>query len=277
VNTSYDVKLWKIRKNSANKKPSYTVRWSVGGKEKSENFRGSAQADSYLSDLRQAVKKGEAFDMDSGLPLSMIQAAHSPTVLTFVQDYIQTKWPHTANKTRDSTSDALATVLPALMKDKPGRPDPETLRTALRKYALRPDHKRPEAPPEIMQAIRWLEGASLDMADLRETTHIRAALDALALLLDGKAAAPNTVGRKRAVLHAVLEHAVEVGELDANPPAQGEVEAAQDDRDHRSALGGQPPASGGPAHDGDLRRQAWAGPAADGVLRLHVLRRASSR
>ncbi len=46
---------------------------------------------------------------------------------------------------------------------------------------------------------------------------VRLALDALALRLDGKAAAPNTIARKRAVFHAVLEYAVELKELDANP------------------------------------------------------------
>ncbi|GLW08758.1 hypothetical protein Misp01_38880 [Microtetraspora sp. NBRC 13810] len=34
---------------------------------------------------------------------------------------------------------------------------------------------------------------------------------------DGKAAGANTVRRKRAVLHAVLEYAVELGELSSNP------------------------------------------------------------
>ncbi|WP_308016298.1 hypothetical protein [Nonomuraea aurantiaca] len=39
----------------------------------------------------------------------------------------------------------------------------------------------------------------------------------LALRLDGKAASANTIRRKRAALHAVLEYAVELEELPANP------------------------------------------------------------
>ncbi|WP_327586171.1 tyrosine-type recombinase/integrase [Nonomuraea sp. NBC_00507] len=127
------------------------------------------------------------------------------------------KWPHAAAKTRDSISDALATALPALVKDRPGRPDVGSLRPALRKYALFPESKRPAAPPDVARAIRWLEGASLDLAALGEAKTVRLALDAIALRLDGKAASANTIRRKRAVLHALLEYAVELEELSANP------------------------------------------------------------
>ncbi|WP_433250455.1 tyrosine-type recombinase/integrase [Streptosporangium sp. CA-135522] len=217
MNTSYDVKFWEIRRNETSKTPSYVIRWKVGGRQKSKTLRTKALSESFLSDLRQAAKRGEAFDMETGLPLSMLQAKSARTVFEFVRAYIDMKWPHAAAKSRDSMSDALSTVLPALTKDRPSRPDAETLRTALRKYALLPAGKRPDAPHEMAQAIRWLENASLDLADLGETKIVRLALDALALRLDGKAAAPNTIARKRAVLHAVLEYAVELEELDANP------------------------------------------------------------
>ncbi|WP_226873676.1 hypothetical protein [Microbispora sitophila] len=147
----------------------------------------------------------------------MLQAKSAGTVFDFVRAYIEMKWPHAAAKSRDSMSDALATALPALVKERPGRPDAETLRTGLRKYALLPEGKRPDAPPAMARAIRWLEGASLDLADLGETKTVRLALDALTLRLDGKAASANTVRRKRAVLHAVVEYAVELEELSANP------------------------------------------------------------
>ncbi|WP_174552413.1 tyrosine-type recombinase/integrase [Microtetraspora niveoalba] len=217
MNTSYDVKFWAVMRNESSKTPSFVARWKVGGRQKSKTFRTKALAESLLSDLRQAAKRGEQFDMETGFPLSMLQAKSARTVFDFVRAYIEMKWPHAAAKTRDSVSDALATALPALVKDRPGRPDAESLRTALRKYALLPEGKRPDAPPAMARAIRWLEGASLDLADLGETKTVRLALDALALRLDGKAAAANTVRRKRAVLHAVLEYAVELEELSANP------------------------------------------------------------
>ncbi|WP_440104171.1 tyrosine-type recombinase/integrase [Streptosporangium sp. H16] len=217
MNTSYDVKFWEIRRNETSKTPSYVIRWKVGGRQKSKTLRTKALAENLLSDLRQAAKRGEAFDMETGLPLSMLQAKSARTVFEFVRAYIDMKWPHAAAKSRDSMSDALSTVLPALTKDRPGRPDADTLRTALRKYALLPNGKSLDVPAEMAQAIRWLEAASLDLVDLEETRVVRLALDALALRLDGKAAAPNTIARKRAVFHAVLEYAVELEELAANP------------------------------------------------------------
>lgn len=217
MNLSYDVKFWEIRRNKSSKTVSYEVRWKVGGRQRSKTYRTKALGDSYLSDLRQAAKRGEAFDVDSGLPESLIKAKKARTVLDFVRAYVETRWPHAAAKSRDSMSDALSTVLPALTTDRPGRPDADTLRTALRKYVLLPDSKRGEIPPEMARAIRWLESASLALTDLNDAPAVRLALDALALRLDGQAASPNTVRRKRAVLHHVLEYAVELEELASNP------------------------------------------------------------
>lgn len=220
MNTSYKVKFWEIRPNKSAKstKPiSYTVRWTVAGREKSKTYEKSAQANNWLLDLRQAAKNGEAFDIESGLPVSMVKAKEARTIFDFVRAYIEMKWPHAAPKSRDSMSDALATVLPILTRETPGRPDADTLRTALRKYALLPEDKRPTPPPDMARTIRWLETASLGVPDLNETKIVRAALDALALLLNGKKAGANTVKRKRAVLHHVLEYAVELEELKSNP------------------------------------------------------------
>ncbi|NJP29840.1 tyrosine-type recombinase/integrase [Microbispora sp. SCL1-1] len=217
MNASYDVKFFETYRNKSSKTPSYVVRWQVAGKRSSKTYRTKALAESFLSDLRQAAKRGEPFDVESGLPASMIKAKSARTVFDFVRAYIDMKWPHAAAKTRDSISDALSTVLPALTKDRAGRPDAEALRTALRKCALIPADKRPEPSPEMARAVRWLEGASLDLADLNETKTVRLALDALALRLDGQAASANTIRRKRAVLHAVLEYAVELEELPSNP------------------------------------------------------------
>ncbi|WP_344979226.1 tyrosine-type recombinase/integrase [Streptosporangium fragile] len=126
-------------------------------------------------------------------------------------------WPHAAAKTREGMTDALANVTPVLTKDLPGRPDDETIRRALREFSFLPEDRRPDPSPEITRAVRWLEAASLPLSALEEAKHTRAALEALALLLDGTAAATSTYRRKRAVFHHVLEYAVELEELPANP------------------------------------------------------------
>jgi integrase len=114
-------------------------------------------------------------------------------------------------------TDALATAIPALTREVPGRPEPRVLRSALRKYILLPPDKRPELPAQFTAAAKWLEEASLPVSDLSQAKVIRSALDALTVNLDGTKSGANTISRKRAVLHSILEYAVEGEELPSNP------------------------------------------------------------
>jgi integrase len=218
-----DVKFWEIRQKKGRKNPTWEIRWTTGGKENSRTRRTKALADSFLSDLRQAAKRGEEFDVASGLPVSMLEAQPSVepekpiTFLAFAQEYVIRLWPHDAPKTRDGRSDALATVIPALTSDEPDRPDPRELRTALRKYLLPPPDKRPEPPADVSAAIRWLETASLPVTAAGEARHVRAALDALTVNLDGTKSGATTIARKRGIFFNILEYAVEIEVLPANP------------------------------------------------------------
>lgn len=144
MNTSYDVKFWEIRRNETSKTPSYVVRWKVGGRQKSKTLRTKALAENLLSDLRQAAKRGEAFDMETGLPLSMLQAKSARTVFEFVRAYIDMKWPHAAAKSRDSMSDALD----GAPRTDQGSPRPSRRRDP----ANRPPQVR--APPERQEPRR---------------------------------------------------------------------------------------------------------------------------
>ncbi|MFF4624786.1 tyrosine-type recombinase/integrase [Nonomuraea jabiensis] len=224
MTTSYKVKFWDIRTNTRSdgtgKKPrivSHTVRWTVGNREKSSTFKTKGLAESFLSDLRQAAKKGEAFDLETGLPTSMVKAKDARTWYSFAVAYVHAWWPHAAAKSREGMTDALANITPVLTKDVAGRPDDEVIRKALREYSFLPEDRRPAPSSEISKAVRWIEAASLPLSVLEEAKHTRAVLEALALRMDGKAAATSTYRRKRAVFHHVLEYAVELEELSANP------------------------------------------------------------
>ncbi|GIH28509.1 integrase [Acrocarpospora phusangensis] len=219
MNTSYDVKFWETRRNSASKTPSYTVRWTVGGLAKSKTFRTKALADSFLSDLRQAAKRGEAFDLKTGLPESMLAPARNegPTFLTFSQSYLAGRWVHLSALSREAVAYALLSMLPMLVKDIPNRPEDDDLRAVLRTYALLPESRRSELPKQLEKALGWLEKASLPLADLAEPRVIRLALDSIALTFAGKSAAATTVRRKRAILHHMMESAVELRLLPSNP------------------------------------------------------------
>lgn len=218
-----DVMIWGIRQKKGRKTPTWEIRWKTATEPHSTTRRTKALAESFQSDLRQAAKRGEEFDVESGLPISILEAqqAREPeepiTFLAFAQQYVERLWPHDAPKTRDSRSDAIATVVPALTKDEPGRPDPRDLRTALRKYLLLPEDKRPIPPTDVTAAITWLESASLPVTAVSEAKHVRSALDALTVNLDGTKAGANTIARKRGVFYNILEYAVELELLPANP------------------------------------------------------------
>jgi integrase len=225
---SREIRIRKIQVNSlANRKKSYTVRWVVASRPTSRTFATRALADHFRSDLMQAANRGEAFDVDSGLPDSMMPVKDAVTWLGFARRYVDMKWPGAAAKSRDSITDSLATVTPALVRDTPGRPDPALLRRALREYELPPSSRQLPRSPDLATALRWLEKASLPLADLTDAAVVRPALDALALLMDGHAAAATTSRRRRSVFYNVLQYAMELELLDYNPVDKLRVRATR--------------------------------------------------
>jgi integrase len=217
VSESYKVRFWKIKRNASSKRPSYVVRWTVDGKEWSSTFGGKTLAENYLSDLRQAAKSGEWFDTDTGLPKSMLTAKHARTWLEFARAYMVARWPHLAPNSRRNTVACLVSVTLALTTGRRGRPDRKLLRWVLRKHVFLPEGRQLELDAQAAAALRWLEAASLSMTELKQTRHAQAALEALSMLLNGKAAARMTFGRNRAVFHHALEYAVVLGDLEVNP------------------------------------------------------------
>ncbi|WP_331282733.1 hypothetical protein [Herbidospora cretacea] len=205
------MRFWEIYRNASSKSPSYVVRRKVGGKVKATTFKTKALAENFLSDLRQAAKRGEAFDVDTGLPVSMLQAKKATTFYTFALAYVDMKWPHAVAKTRDSMTDALSTVLPAIVDpDVADRPDAIVLRSALRQHALSPATRHLPRPPEIAEALSWLDKHSLPVEELAKPRLVRLGLDALTLRLDGTAAAATTIARKRSVFYNTLQYAVDL-------------------------------------------------------------------
>ncbi len=215
---SYDVKFWAIRPGKARRKRTYEVRWKVAHSPCSRTLGNKAQAENFLSELRRAARHGEAFDTENGLPDSMLKAKQAPSWYTFCLAYLDMKWPHAAPKTRDSTTDALAAIIPAVVsEDRPGWLDAMDLWRALRHHALPPPARDLAQPPHIAAALRWLGKASLPVCEVGKPRHARAVLDAISILLNGNAASATTIARKRSVFANVLRYAVELEELPASP------------------------------------------------------------
>ncbi len=216
---SYDVKFWTIRPGKATTKRTYEIRWKVGHSPQSRSLGNKAQAENFLSELRQAARNGEAFETETGLPDSMrTTASRERSWLEFCLAYIDMKWPSAAPKTRDSLTDALATLIPAVTSEPvPDGLDPGTLREALRHFALAPGSRDLDRPPLIAAALRWLEKTSLPVSMICKPQHARAALDAISLQQNGKAASATTIARKRSVFANVVRYAVELEEMPSNP------------------------------------------------------------
>jgi integrase len=114
-------------------------------------------------------------------------------------------------------TDALAGVVPVLVRPGRGRPSPEVLRRALRSYVLPVPRRERERPEDIASAVKWVEKASLPVAELQEVARAHELIDALGRKLDGSPAATQTYRRRRAVVFNALEYAVELEALSSNP------------------------------------------------------------
>ncbi|MFI7618259.1 tyrosine-type recombinase/integrase [Nonomuraea terrae] len=218
MNTTYYVQLGQIQQRTNRGTSAYIARWRVGGKDRSKSFRTKGLANAFMSDLRQATKAGEEFDIATGLPVSMLASqTKGPSFLEFAQAYVLRRWNTSAARTRETDAYALLTLIPALVTDAPRRPSDEELRKVLRIHALLPDKRRASLSAAQAAALSWLERASLPLAALGEARILRTALDAISVTFSGAAAGANTVRRKRAVLHHLLEHAVEQKVFSSNP------------------------------------------------------------
>ncbi|MGM0351240.1 site-specific integrase [Streptomyces sp. Adlamb9] len=224
---TYDVRIWGIRKRNSKSAP-YQLRWLVNGEEFQQPFTTKTLADARRSQLITATKKGEPFDVATGVPVSELREATSPTWYEHASAYVLMKWPRAAAKHRASIGESLAIAVPTLVTTRRGAPNPVTLRNALYQWAFRavrnPDgelvarHELEEAPSEIRAALAWLSASSRKVSDLENPDLLRPTLEALSRRMDGTPAAENTTRRKVMVLSNFLRYTVdEKGLLPFNP------------------------------------------------------------
>ncbi len=214
---SHAIRFWEIRPNRSGKSVSYTVRWTVAGREKSRTLSRKALAERYRSRLIQAADRGEAFDSDTGLPDSIARESSPVTWYEHAREFIDIRWPRHAAKGRIALVEGLTAVTPVLVRSSRASPDLEVLRLALRKWAFNPPRRSSAMPAEIEAALAWLTRSSLPLAALDDAVVITRALDACSRKLDGSAASAEYYRRRRRVLYSALKHAVRSGQLSANP------------------------------------------------------------
>lgn len=218
----YDVRVWTITTYRGTRGVTYTVRWRVGTARHQDTFPTRKLAESFRSKLLVAAKEGESFDEPTGLPIGMVRAARQATWYELACRFMDTKWAHAAPRHRKSIAEGLVTATLALVRNHDQPPDPEAARRALMSWSFNKvtrqhlDIGKAPPPDHLAQPLRWVETRSVAVQDLATPSTLRTALDAIALTLDGNAASPSTVRRKRSAIHA-LDYAVEQGLLEANP------------------------------------------------------------
>jgi integrase len=187
-----------------------------------------------------AQREGVAYDEVSGLPEPMARERNSRSWYEHAVAFVDMKWPRASAKHRKSIADALATVTPVLLSSQRGAPDDKTVRAALYGWAFNRSRRTAGPPPaELADAVRWLEANTVNMSALADAALVRKALDALALRMDGAAAAPTTIARKRAVFSNALRYAVELRALDVHPMTlvRWSAPTGEDEVDRRVVVG----------------------------------------
>ncbi|MFD0435590.1 tyrosine-type recombinase/integrase [Streptomyces chartreusis] len=212
---SYTVKIWAIRKRDYRK--PYQLRWKVGARPHSESFLTLGLADSRRAQLITAAREGEPFDVDSGLPKSMVDKKRDISWYEHARKYIAMKWDDSPGNTRRTLAEAMATVTPAFVKDTKGMPDARVVRRALYSWAFNKNRWDEEVPADVVKVLDWFGRKSLPMSALSDRLAVKAALSALSKKLDGTTAAAGTISRKRAIFYNSLEFAVDAELLTDNP------------------------------------------------------------
>ncbi|UQI47872.1 tyrosine-type recombinase/integrase [Streptomyces sp. HU2014] len=222
---SFDVKLWKVTKTGRKSRP-YRLRWVVAGRVHGGTFTTSALAESRRAELWQAMRRGEAFEIESGVPESEVRAAAEvaeaaaaePSLrwFDFCRKYVAGRWRTSAAKTREGMADGLAAVALAMVAREDDAPEDGCLRLAFR-WGIVPANAGKEPSAELKSAYEFLTAADRPVTDLLDPEVFEDVMYRLDYRLDGKPAARETYKRRRRVLNTALEHAVVTGELPENP------------------------------------------------------------
>lgn len=98
MTTTYQVRIWRITVYRGKRVTTYTVRWKVGTDEWKAHYQTSAQADSFRSELVAAQRRGEAFSLSTGRPVSWQRAQQDMSWYEFACAYADMKWKRASAK-----------------------------------------------------------------------------------------------------------------------------------------------------------------------------------
>ncbi|MFH8404497.1 tyrosine-type recombinase/integrase [Streptomyces sp. NPDC018019] len=223
---TFDVEIWSIRARKGRPKP-FELRWRVGSRPHSKSYKTKSQADGRRAELLTALQNRQQFDVETGLPAAELEALNCPTWYDHAVAYALMKWPKAAAKQRANIAETLAGATPAFMSTRRGMPESRVVRRALHSWAFRAVRtsdgtlvsraSAEEPPADVAAALTWLAKHSLTVTEAANPVHLRAALEALSLKLDGTQAAETTIHRKVMVLSNAWRYAMETGAITYHP------------------------------------------------------------
>lgn len=214
---TFDVRIWALIRNKGARSTTYSVRWVVKGHRWQCTLSTAKLAEGFRTDLLVATREGIAFDIASGLPITMKPAQPARSWLDHAMGYAAVKWPAASPRHRKGIAEALTDVTLAVVQHESAAPPAGELRRALYSWAFNVPAQRQPISGELSVAFEWLERVSPPLVSFEDAARLRVVLDRLARRQDGGAAAASTVARKRATFHNALEYAVELEVFESNP------------------------------------------------------------
>jgi hypothetical protein len=274
MDTTYDVRVYKTEIYRGSRVTTYKVRWKAAERTWKRPFRTAAQADVFRGELLAAARKGEAFSLATGEPVSWQRNQPGPTWYEFACQYVDMEWKPASAKYRRAIAQALASATVTMLTDTRGKPDAQVLRGVLTNWAYN-TKQRAQAPDDITGVMAWLTRNTKGIKELADPALSRQLLTAATSRLDGTRAAATSVRRNRAVLLNALDYAVELKLLDDNPNQGHQVACAQDRPRSRPSCRRQP--RPGASLAGSRSGTTALRLATGRVLRRALLQRATAR
>ncbi|MFI7445305.1 tyrosine-type recombinase/integrase [Nonomuraea indica] len=215
---TYDVRVYRTEVYKGKKATTYYVRWKVGKQPWRKPFRNAAQADTYRGEIQAAARKGEAFSLLTGEPVSWNRTERPDmSWYGFACKFVDMKGKSASAKYRQDIARALMAATPAMLSGGRGKPADLVLRTAMRRWGFN-TKQRDEVSGEVADALRWLSANTRPVsAPADDAVLVRTLLDTATSRLDGKPAATSTILRNKTILQNALDYAVELKLLPGNP------------------------------------------------------------
>lgn len=205
-----DVSVFGVQRRGGERiKRPYVTRWSVNGRQRSRSYRTKGEAERLRTALLVAAQSGEAFDDETGEPVSWQPLPDQLQAHEWARRWLAEQWPEWAPRTRVSGVEALTRLIPLLVLPTAPSP-PQTLRSHL------VSSLKPAGVQGDEEAEEWLGQWSLQLGQLSRP--VLAAVDVrLGQGDDGKPLGPATAGRYRKVSKACIRRAAELGIIPADP------------------------------------------------------------